>query len=210
MRRGRTIGRGGARGSSPSDIAAVGWGCLGLLVLLALLGKCVGAFPDTGVPSVNVANSAPAEALLSARYIIVTRANCRAASRPAAALVVTLNRGDRVALRSEQGRWARVEPVGGTPCWMMRRFLSETMPVAPLPQGLRDSQPAPYGGMSEAGSGFYGTAPETRSRRSSWSRPRRSGGSSAGGCPCSSGRVCIGPRGGRYCITSGGNKRYGV
>jgi hypothetical protein len=29
-------------------------------------------------------------------------------------------------------------------------------------------------------------------------------------CPCSSGSVCIGPRGGRYCITSGGNKRYGV
>ncbi|WP_260620675.1 SH3 domain-containing protein [Pseudomonas protegens] len=29
-------------------------------------------------------------------------------------------------------------------------------------------------------------------------------------CPCSSGNVCIGPRGGRYCITSGGNKRYGV
>lgn len=24
------------------------------------------------------------------------------------------------------------------------------------------------------------------------------------------GNVCIGPRGGRYCITSGGNKRYGI
>lgn len=30
------------------------------------------------------------------------------------------------------------------------------------------------------------------------------------GCPCSGSQVCIGPRGGRYCITSGGNKRYGV
>lgn len=30
------------------------------------------------------------------------------------------------------------------------------------------------------------------------------------GCLCSSGQVCTGPRGGRYCITSGGNKRYGV
>ncbi len=29
-------------------------------------------------------------------------------------------------------------------------------------------------------------------------------------CACSGGNVCIGPRGGRYCITSGGNKRYGV
>lgn len=32
----------------------------------------------------------------------------------------------------------------------------------------------------------------------------------SGGCPCGSGHVCVGPRGGRYCITSGGNKRYGV
>jgi len=27
-------------------------------------------------------------------------------------------------------------------------------------------------------------------------------------CPCSGSKVCVGPRGGRYCITSGGNKRY--
>jgi hypothetical protein len=31
-----------------------------------------------------------------------------------------------------------------------------------------------------------------------------------GKCPCNGGDVCIGPRGGRYCITRGGNKRYGV
>ena len=37
-------------------------------------------------------------------------------------------------------------------------------------------------------------------------RPRSYGGS----CPCNGSNVCIGPRGGRYCITSGGNKRYGV
>jgi len=33
---------------------------------------------------------------------------------------------------------------------------------------------------------------------------------SDGGCVCGSGQVCTGPRGGRYCITSGGKKRYGV
>lgn len=27
-------------------------------------------------------------------------------------------------------------------------------------------------------------------------------------CPCSGYNICIGPRGGKYCITSGGNKRY--
>lgn len=49
-------------------------------------------------------------------------------------------------------------------------------------------------------------------------RPSRNHGYSAfgvrgvteGQCPCNGGNVCVGPRGGRYCITSGGNKRYGV
>jgi len=29
-----------------------------------------------------------------------------------------------------------------------------------------------------------------------------------GACPCSSGRICTGPRGGRYCLTPSGNKSY--
>lgn len=35
-------------------------------------------------------------------------------------------------------------------------------------------------------------------------------GTTDGECPCNGGKVCVGPRGGRYCITSSGNKRYGV
>lgn len=30
----------------------------------------------------------------------------------------------------------------------------------------------------------------------------------AGGCPCSAGQLCTGPRGGRYCLTPAGNKSY--
>ena len=36
----------------------------------------------------------------------------------------------------------------------------------------------------------------------------RSGGD-ADGCLCGSGYVCVGPRGGRYCITTSGKTRYG-
>lgn len=36
------------------------------------------------------------------------------------------------------------------------------------------------------------------------------GTTNSGQCPCNGGDVCVGPRGGRYCITSSGNKRYGV
>lgn len=38
----------------------------------------------------------------------------------------------------------------------------------------------------------------------------RSPADAGGSCSCSGSRVCIGPRGRRYCITSGGKKRYGV
>lgn len=31
-----------------------------------------------------------------------------------------------------------------------------------------------------------------------------------GNCPCNGGNVCTGKRGGRYCITASGRKRYGV
>ncbi|HHH9441304.1 TPA: hypothetical protein ACP32N_003241 [Pseudomonas aeruginosa] len=33
---------------------------------------------------------------------------------------------------------------------------------------------------------------------------------SGGDCSCAGGHACFGPRGGRYCITSGGHKRYGI
>lgn len=47
--------------------------------------------------------------------------------------------------------------------------------------------------------------------RAHQSRQSSDGGSSrSGSCPCSGRHICTGPRGGRYCITSGGNKRYGV
>lgn len=32
--------------------------------------------------------------------------------------------------------------------------------------------------------------------------------SSAAGCSCDSGGVCVGPRGGRYCLTAAGGKKY--
>jgi hypothetical protein len=50
----------------------------------------------------------------------------------------------------------------------------------------------------------------TRKKSSAKKRKKSGGGYSGSSCPCSGGHVCIGPRGGRYCITSGGNKRYGV
>lgn len=61
--------------------------------------------------------------------------------------------------------------------------------------------------------GFDEAAARKKARRAR--RGAGGGGSSPrgttdGDCPCNGGAVCVGPRGGRYCITSGGRKRYGV
>lgn len=54
-----------------------------------------------------------------------------------------------------------------------------------------------------------GRARGTR-RRTRTSLPSFERGAAGGSCPCNGNNVCVGPRGGRYCITRSGNKRYGV
>lgn len=57
--------------------------------------------------------------------------------------------------------------------------------------------------------GSYSTRSAQPSKAAAGQGRSTASSTSADGCPCDSGRVCVGPRGGRYCITSGGNKRYG-
>lgn len=40
------------------------------------------------------------------------------------------------------------------------------------------------------------------------SAPLRSAGNVSSECPCGSGKLCTGPRGGQYCLTASGNKSY--
>lgn len=88
----------------------------------------------------------------------------------------------------------------------MTRFawIAATAALALAPS-LATAQAAPtadsivrVGGLSHLFSRSHG-----RSSRGSDSGSSRS-------CPCSGRNVCTGPRGGRFCMTSGGNKRYGV
>ncbi len=92
--------------------------------------------------------------------------------------------GDSVVVYERKGEWARVSAQGVPAKWVSSKLLC-------------------------SGSGCYRPTnrPVSSSRKNL--RPARSD-YSDGSCPCSGSRVCIGPRGGRYCITSGGNKRYGV
>ncbi len=97
-------------------------------------------------------------------------------------------RGTRRSPRAT-GWLARISDDGASPRWVFERHLCS---------GSGCAVASPRTGTGTSASNAHRTSPP----RTRWS------GDSDYGCPCSSSRNCIGPRGGRYCITSGGNKRY--
>jgi hypothetical protein len=170
-----------------------GWGVAGLLAL-ALLGQCLKG-PSTSTPAgatgaLGVANIEPEQVAASWRYVQPASANCRVDHTTSAEVQRSLSRNDFVGVIRQETGWSLVK--GAPNCWVRSDLLGETRNVAPP----RSTPQRTYSGGSDPGR-------STPRRRSEYQ-------SDAGSCPCRGNRVCIGPRGGRYCITSGGNKRYGV
>ncbi|WP_411340307.1 SH3 domain-containing protein [Sphingopyxis sp. J-6] len=144
-----------------------------------------------------------------AEYVASDVLNCRAEPKPDSIVITKLAGGTPVTVKLTEQDWSLVD-AGGTFCWVNFRFLSAT-PVRPAP---RSTKPAakPRGGVTIRP---VITGPITRPARPDAAKPRARPSrqpllQNRGACPCSGPNVCIGPRGGRYCITSGGNKRYGV
>lgn len=124
-----------------------------------------------------------------AEYVSADTLNCRKKPETSAAVQAKLNRGRHVTVEDTAGTWSRLESPN---CWVLSRY-------------LRDAYIAPNNRSATTPSSLYGGSRSTPKKQS---RPANR--SYSGSCPCSGRQVCIGPRGGRYCITSGGNKRYGV
>ena len=154
-----------------------------------------------------------------AAYVNANGVNCRASPATTARVVAKLAKGQEVSVREGGGGWSRLVSPS---CWVSSQFLSEsyvarssqratrsgsyeTFRDSTLRSSRRQSSSDLYGFSSSKTKKAHKSAKRSKSRRSSGAY-----GSSGGSCPCSGGSVCIGPRGGRYCITSGGNKRYGV
>lgn len=184
--RGGTMAR---RSSSSGGLVVVG-------LLVALVAMCRGgggsAIDSPRAPAnpqyfaANASSDAqpqPIAESLETQYVATRSLNQRSA--PNAAVVGKLAGGDSVAIYERRGNWVRVSPEGSPARWVSSKLLC-------------------------SGAGCYRQSESRPSSRAiSTPRPARSN-YSDGSCPCSGSRVCIGPRGGRYCITSGGNKRYGV
>lgn len=169
---------------------------------------CLGLF---GAVAASGFVSAPARA----EYVTAGTLNCRSAPSAQAPLIAKLSSGQSVTVLSRQASWSKIETASTPQCWASSRFLSETATSSFFSGGnaaratRKRSTAASAARPSRSAAARSSRGSSRQSARRSRGGPR-SYGVSGGSCPCSGGNVCIGPRGGRYCITSGGNKRYGV
>lgn len=145
-------------------------------------------------------------------YVTASSLNCREEARSDATIIAKLSQGTSVTVVDRQSAWANLD-LGEESCWASARYLSSErlMSAAPFASTGYSGATSPRAPRKKAaGGGSYATSPYKSPGRSSAKRSRSGGTYGASSCPCSGSRVCIGPRGGRFCITSGGNKRYGV
>ena len=146
--------------------------------------------------------------------ITTANVNCRLAPETSGRLVSRITAGTTVAIMSRLSKWSLVDRVKAG-CWVFSRYLDDGAAIssnysAPNHRAKRVSSSS-RATRNHPRSNVVGYSTPRKHRRSSTSQRSRGSFSYGGGsCPCSGGNVCIGPRGGRYCITSGGNKRYGV
>ena len=195
----------------------VGW-VVGIVGLLAALGMC------TQKKSVDIGGAPSAAATTATTLWIANKpANCRSDSRIGASIVKRISAGTPIEQKDARSGWTNVQ-AGDDTCWVSTTLISTEAPqsramglssvgTAAVATGVG----AAYGSRRYVASRHrsYGSTSRYRAKARSRGRSRRSyvrgsGGYSGSGCPCSGSQVCIGPRGGRFCITSGGNKRYGV
>ena len=133
-------------------------------------------------------------AVAEVRYVAADALNCREEPVTSARVVTQLRRGNMVITEEVRDDWVLI--TSPRTCWVSLQYLTSNY-VAPL-RAQSDRGSSVHNGTRQGGN--------SRPR----STPRQSSRYAVGECPCSGRNVCIGPRGGRYCITSGGNKRYGV
>ena len=206
-----------------SGWAVTGWTLAGVFAVVAI-GQCSKTTPSL------YGSVAEASSVGASKYIVARSLNCRSTPSAKSSVVRALKQGEKVSTLEENGGWSRL---GGAPdCWVATRYLADSL-IDNANTALAGSDAK--GGTSSART-FISQTPAssywesksskrslstrssssikaTSSSRSHQKKQTKTSGTyvyDGDSCPCSGSRVCIGPRGGRYCITRGGNKRYGV
>lgn len=173
----------------------------GLFFLLVVLVKACGAedprresSPQRAAqsyvaPTYQSAAVAPAEAQVPTRYIGPERLNAR--STPNGNVVDSLKKLTEVLVYASKGSWVRISKDGAPERWVSADYLCTTPTCSDSQRWSAASNPPPVAKKPDP-------VRSSSTSSSSYGSP----------CSCASTSNCYGPRGGRYCITSGGNKRY--
>ena len=140
-------------------------------------------------------------------FVSAKSLNARSTPSADAKRIKTLHKGQTVKVLEKQGDWLKVVQ-GGVVMWIAADHVTKQLSAKQSdakPQSNSPSEPS-FFVKSNANK-------QPRSNRQSYKEPakyKNGRGLSSGRCPCNGGPVCVGPRGGRYCISRSGKKRYGV
>lgn len=197
--------RGGAAANQAGQSGCALLGVIGLIILLVSMCSKDDSSPTAGSSSLLNGNSSE-PVVAETRYVSARALNCRAQPSASGAVLAGLRQNDPAEVVDQSGTWSKLRRASGD-CWVASSYLAAAPVLAT--QGLMSPKGNSNPGIRASSSGSSG---RSKSGSSSNSSSKRSNSRTYfdRSCPCSGANVCIGPRGGRYCITSGGNKRYGV
>ena len=148
---------------------------------------------------------------------VTSNVNCRNEPKATAHIVTRISAGTDVSVERRRDDWSLIRHTPRS-CWVASRYLGEQSTADANRASLRQTRAVSRSSYTNRErisrpsrrSSFWSSTPHRSSRRQSRARSAPSYDYGGGSCPCSGRNICVGPRGGRYCITSGGNKRYGV
>lgn len=148
---------------------------------------------------------------------VTSNVNCRNQPTTTARIVARISCGTEVSVERRRDDWSLIRHAPRS-CWVASRYLGEQSTADANRASLRQTRAVSRSAYTNRArisrpsrrSSFWSSTSHRSTPRQSRLRSAPSYNYGGGYCPCSGRNICVGPRGGRYCITSGGNKRYGV
>ncbi|MCT9176601.1 SH3 domain-containing protein [Acinetobacter baumannii] len=166
--------------------STLGWGAAGL-VALGIFGSGNDNSPKQTSDAENAQSAV--EEVIESKYINTNFLNIR--DKPNGHVVGKLGRGEKVDIYETKGNWARISLNSSSPQWLSTKLLCETDGC--FKQKSRSTTSNNYQALKS-----HPHHTERKQKKTYYDSD----------CSCAVVDYCVGPRGGHYCITSGGNKRY--
>lgn len=166
--------------------STLGWGAAGL-VALGIFGSGNDNSPKQTSDPENAQSAV--EEVIESKYINTNSLNIR--DKPNGHVVGKLGRGEKVDIYETKGNWARISLNSSSPQWLSTKLLCETDGC--FKQKSRSTTSDNYQALKS-----HPHHTERKQKKTYYDSD----------CSCAVVDYCVGPRGGHYCITSGGNKRY--